>query len=363
MNALLSISILSVAGILASEDVRVPGSRDNSPGFEILACIPRLQSVNSMLLSPDGRILATLRGENTSWNEGGRPLTLQVWSLPRGDLLWTAQKPVFNLLGFSPDSTRLVGVSEDTKVVLWDTATGRIRSRLRPKNVSYSAAVFGTDGRTLITSMNKFEGSAFPEQPTSGVIRLWKAKNGRFIRELKAQTNAIQTLAVSPDGKTLAVANQLHGPGNTVNLVDLATDSARCVLRFKDESWFIPSVAFSPDGRTVAAVGGTLDGRGGVTLWDVASGELQRTLTNMGVTPVWWESYVAFSPDGKTLAIAGENRTIILWDLADSKWRGSLGPNEPPYPGRYVMQFVRDGLLLAGVNPFQQVEVTLWDYP
>jgi len=27
------------------------------------------------------------------------------------------------------------------------------------------------------------------------------------------------------------------------------------------------------------------------------------------------------------------------------------------------MQFVRDGLLLAGVNGFQQVEVKLWSYP
>ena len=41
----------------------------------------------------------------------------------------------------------------------------------------------------------------------------------------------------------------------------------------------------------------------------------------------------------------------------------AFGPSVPPDPGRYVMQFVRDGLLLAGVNWFQQVELKLWSYP
>ncbi len=62
------------------------------------------------------------------------------------------------------------------------------------------------------------------------------------------------------------------------------------------------------------------------------------------------------------LAIIGENQTINLWRVSDNKWRGSFGYSDPPDPGRYVIQNVPEGLLLAGVNRFQQVEVKLWNY-
>jgi eukaryotic-like serine/threonine-protein kinase len=164
---------------------------------EYLAHIPRLVYVNSILISPDGATVATLRGEDTSWNQGGKPLTLQVWSVPGGDLVWTAKSPAFQLLTFSPDGTRLVTVTD----------------------------------------------------------------------------------------------------------------------------------------------------------------------ADLGTSSVGWESQVAFSPEGTILAIAGDDQTINLWDLAHNRLRRCLGPDVPPKPGRYVMQFVPDGLLLASVNWFQQVEVKLWNYP
>jgi WD40 repeat protein len=360
---------LSAVVALAANDA-APGRQHEDPPpspIESLAHIPRLQYVNSILVSPDGSTLATLRGENTSWNEGGKPLALQFWSVPGGDLLWTAKSSVFRLLTFSPDGKRLVGMTEDTRVTSWDAANGRIRSRLSARNVSYSAAVFSPDGQTLITSINRSEGGGdFRMQPSSGAIQLWRAKNGHFLRELTTQTRPVWALAVSPDGKSLAAAQQGPGPGATINLLDLASDSTRHTLVLGADISFVSSVAFSPDARWLAASSGTHDGKGTVRLWDVASGALKRMVTDAdlgAMSVVGWESQVAFAPEGTILAIAGDDQTVNLWDLADDKWRGSFGPSVPPDPGRCVMQFARDGLLLAGVNWFQQVEVKLWNYP
>jgi len=75
----------------------------------------------------------------------------------------------------------------------------------------------------------------------------------------------------------------------------------------------VNSVAFSPDGKTLAS--GSLDNT--VRLWDVAHRRpLGRPLT--GHTDA--VESVAFSPDGKTLASGSFDKTVRLWDLDVASW-------------------------------------------
>ncbi len=77
-----------------------------------------------------------------------------------------------------------------------------------------------------------------------------------------------------------------------------------------DHSW-TNATAFSPDGKLLAT-GGTDKA---VRLWNVATGQLLRTLTGHSDNIL----HVVFSPDGKQIASASSDKTIRLWDVATGK--------------------------------------------
>lgn len=133
-------------------------------------------------------------------------------------------------------------------------------------------------------------------------------------------TRLVESVAFSPDGKTLASC----GWDNRVKLwsVEPASGEPTFVRTRKDQaarlreitSLFHPSnvfqVAFSPDGKTLAA--GGLDS---FILWDISGEEFEPLVERRG------ESIrcLAYSPDGKTLAIGSSNAVIRLLDLPSRK--------------------------------------------
>ncbi|MFD3942968.1 WD40 repeat domain-containing serine/threonine protein kinase [Streptomyces sp. NPDC058579] len=110
----------------------------------------------------------------------------------------------------------------------------------------------------------------------------------------------------------------------------------------------IQSLAYSPDGKTIAA--GAAEGT--IYLWtsaDFATAPVADTLVPGGYNT----GAVVFSPDGKTLASAGNDRTIRLWDTTTQRVRATLTvPKAPLIPeslGQYVstLAFSPDGAMLA----------------
>jgi serine/threonine protein kinase len=119
-------------------------------------------------------------------------------------------------------------------------------------------------------------------------------------RTLFGSTASVETVAFSPDGRTLA-----SGDGDEAELWNV--DSGQRTYTFKGHSAWMLSIAFRPGFRPLAI--GSVDNT--IKLWDVPTGKLMRTLEGHSDAV----QCVAFSAGGTKLASASSDRSIKLWDM------------------------------------------------
>ncbi len=143
-----------------------------------------------------------------------------------------------------------------------------------------------------------------------GTIQLRQLNTGQLTGILPGHSGAVWSVAISPDGEILASG----GEDKTVKLWNLKTGKLRSTL--KSHSGAVFSVAISPDCQKIASVSEDKT----VKLWNAHTGKLLRTLRGHTADV----QSVAFSADGKMLVTGSTDGTVKLWSARSGKLRRTL---------------------------------------
>jgi len=180
-------------------------------------------------------------------------------------------------------------------VRLRDVATG---SSLGEIGAGRGDPAFSADG-TMIATARGWGGGA----------DVWDVATGGSIASVDAAPGsepADWTVALSPDGRTLAV-----GGSGSVRLVDVRTSTLLHELDTAGAGAL--SLEFTPDGRTLAVSGFEAV----ASLWDVASG----TQFGPRLTAGSRRAMLDLSPDGRRLLMTMSNGEGAVWDIDPESWK------------------------------------------
>lgn len=351
------------------------------------AVVDGVSSLYGIALSADGRWLAA----------AGDARRLSLWDA-RGDrgipVLRSMATHDANVtsLTFTPDNRSLLAGYADGIVQRWDISD----LPPSPRRGAFTPLLGHTDSVFAVA----IDGTSGVQRAYSGAydctVRAWDLTSGEEKARSAPLGGTIESIALSPDGKTVAAAIDL-GDDSDVVLLDAATLQHEHT-RILAHAGRCADLTFSPDGRNLATVGDD----GWVRRWDVSSGKkmAERSVPNprgevpllvgtrtvrfspRGDTLGWGGVYgvtslndtafarppmgllgnrdiircLRFSPDGRRVVAAGDDSTVWVWDAS----AGRVIHEMKGHVGRiFALAISPDGRILASGGG--DGTVRLWD--
>lgn len=318
--------------------------------------------VNSIVFSPDGQKIASLSEDK--WG-----CMIQLWDVKTGNHKlaigedWRHNNPAIGYLYasiFSEDVSKAAFIDDFSQnfnyaIIIckfpihelrsvkppFSPIRGRITSLRKvhetpnPYKSPVKSIVFSRDGKTAV-SIGRND------------IALWNADSGKHKKTLKDDFSQVYSVAISPDGKTLASGNGWNN--SEIRLWNIGNGRLKSILT--GHTHWVDTVAFSPDGKTL--VSGSRDST--IRLWDVKTGRHKATL-KMHTAGI---HNIVFSKDGELFASASKDNTIIVWDLASTLLNNRPKAVYKGHTDRIVhLRFSPDSKMLASTSWDDTLQ--LWD--
>jgi len=177
----------------------------------------------SAAMSRDARTIISVSNQDDFlvWRH---PFTTPERHLTDGGYPWS--------YAITPDARYAFGTTPEGELFRWEVATGKQVGRVQAHDSYIFAVAMSVDGRTFVTG-----GSARDK-----TVAIWNPRTFKIQHRIDYGT-VVRALAITPDGKTLAVG----GNRKTIQLYEVATGTPSGAIPALPD-W--PSdMAFSPDGR------------------------------------------------------------------------------------------------------------------
>jgi WD40 repeat protein len=258
---------------------------------------PQGTEVTSLAVSPDGRVLA-------SATAGG---VVRLWNTSLLGPIGQTCKLVsaVTALAFDPHGRVLAIGDEDGTIRLWEVPHPNALGPPLRFNHPVQTVTFAEDGRHLL--IGTAEGPVRCDLSGRRICALDQDRAGRLD---DGPSRGIKATAVSPDGRTLAIARSSTTDGLTrgwVELRDAAT--ARLLRQTPDQPGALSGVIYSPDSQRLLTWGAE---PGSARLWDTASLQHARPMFRSLVSPI---NQAVFRRDGRRLLLGCRDAKARLWDV------------------------------------------------
>lgn len=286
--------------------------------------------VRSATFLKEGRVLAVVSMQQ---GDSGDVLTFWDMAAPADPQKIDEVSGIGAIHAVSSDGTAVATVSPTTEVPphatqLWDVTKPAAPIALGPplasRDGSISPVAFTADGSFFLTVDSDSIGNFVS-------LSMWDLSDPDTPRHasnlpLSEAQAVIDNVALSPDGRTLAVAASNFEGAPKIYLWDLADPAAprlAGVPLVGEPDYSVGSLVFAPDGRTLVSglhyLGDEARPGGAVSLWDIDDPTTARPLGSpIRTGPIL---SLGISPDGRSLAAVSEDQegtgtNLRLWDTS-----------------------------------------------
>jgi WD40 repeat protein len=282
--------------------------------------------VRELAFTPDERLLVSMvEGQG-----------LLLWSANDGAAAGSLAAVGTGTMELTPEGLAVADGRDGLKV--WDMhATWKLERTIgtgsagSPLTDRVNALAFTADGETLIT------GGGEPSR--DGELKVWKMADGSLQQTIRGvHSDAIQALAISPNGKLLAT-----GAADRLAKV-VSLDKGVVLKTLEGHTHHVLGVAWKGDNRTLATA--SMDKV--VKIWDATTGERKRSIEGYGREVT---SILTLANTGQWLTTTGDNRVRVV-DEAGKDIRALPGAKDYLHcaavtpDGKYVVAGGQDSVLL-----------------
>jgi WD40 repeat protein len=277
---------------------------------------------------------------------GSRDGTLYLWNSSDHSSITCAPlkkcKDKVASLVLDSQSTQALTGSLDGSVRLWDLATWKPRTLLENGSAGIDFLALSSDNTYAVAGSNDF----FNDSPQMSLL-LWNLHTDKLI-SLSRGGEYIETVAFSPDGKHLAVAE-----GKMLCVWDINTLKENIL---EGHASSIASIAWSPDSEWIVTAN---QKENAARLWNRST--LEGKLLEGHSAPI---TSIGFSPRSNHILTGSHDKAVRLWDTATAQsrilkeYKGPINGFRWAPDGRYVVIMAEvDTIELMDIKTLQHIQL------